>query len=205
MANWKDYAKLAKAKAQKLAAGIEQKNRYAAMLNRMRTVIRCQEQAAEKEYMALGRYYYNALRDKETQVAEEHCKKLDHLNAMIDSTLKTLEEAVREQEAVSIGIIGGEDGPTNVYINEPKKESTLFHFGRGPLEITVTRDTVYHPEEDSEEIDLCGIESFDYDPMQEKTVSSAAAEAPAIKPKTLSEPEFTGAELDENDGLPFEG
>lgn len=153
----------------------------------------------------MGRYYYNALRDKETQVAEEHCKKLDHLNAMIDSTLKTLEEAVREQEAVSIGIIGGEDGPTNVYINEPKKESTLFHFGRGPLEITVTRGTVYHPEEDSEEIDLCGIESFDYDPMQEKTVSSAAAEAPAIKPKTLSEPEFTGAELDENDGLPFEG
>ena len=205
MANWKDYAKLAKAKAQKLAAGIEQKNRYAAMLNRLRTVRRCQEQAAEKEYMALGRYYYNALRDKETQVAEEHCKKLDHLNAMIDSTLKTLEEAVREQEAVSIGIIGGEDGPTNVYINEPKKESTLFHFGRGPLEITVTRGTVYHPEEDSEEIDLCGIESFDYDPMQEKTVSSAAAEAPAIKPKTLSEPEFTGAELDENDGLPFEG
>ena len=66
MANWKDHATRAKVKAQRLAAGIRQKNRHAAVMNRLRTVIRCQEQAAEKEYLALGRYYYNALRGKDT-------------------------------------------------------------------------------------------------------------------------------------------
>ena len=87
MANWKDHATRAKVKAQRLAAGIRQKNRHAAVMNRLRTVIRCQEQAAEKEYLALGRYYYNALRGKDSPVAEEHCKRLDEINALLDATL----------------------------------------------------------------------------------------------------------------------
>lgn len=215
MANWKDHINRARNTAQKLADGIKRKNRNAAAMNRLRTVIRCQEQAAEKEYMALGRYYYNALRDSDNPVAEEHCQRLDEINALLDSTLKTLEESVRDNEAASIGTISGADG-------------TIFHFGRGPLEITVTRDVVYRPEdEDSveiEEIDLSDVESFDHDPMPEESVPPAAAgtldvpdgensepndtesEPDAAEPEFAgAEPEFSGAELDENDGLPFEG
>lgn len=195
MANWKDLTGLAMDGAGKLAAGIRQKNRRAAMLNRLRTVIRCQERAAEKEYLALGRYYYNALRNKEDQVAEDHCARLDKINALLDSTLESMEKSVREQEAAaaSIGIIGSEDGPTTVHVKDSKEDGTIFHFGGGPLEITVTRDVVYHPEdEDSEEIDLSDVESFDHDPMPE--------EAPAPAPVTGAP-----AELDENDSLPFEG
>lgn len=193
MANWKDLADMAMDGAGRLAAGIRQKNRRAAMLNRLRTVIRCQERAAEKEYLALGRYYYNALRNKGDQVTEDHCARLDKINALLDSTLESLEKSVREPEASSVAVIGGYDGPTTVHVKEPKEDGTIFHFGGGPLEITVTRDVVYHPEdENSEEIDLSDVESFDHDPMPEET--------PAPAPVTGAP-----AELDENDSLPFEG
>lgn len=221
MANWKDYANRVKNSADWLTAGIRQKNSRIARMNRLRTVIRCQEQAAEKEYLALGRYYYNALRDKDNQVAEEHCAKLDQIQAQLDSTLEALEQAAREQldGSASIGIIGGKDGPTAIYIhdNAPtevciqeksgKKEGTLFHFHGGPLEITVTRDTVYHPEdEDSEEIDLSDVESFDHDPMAETAPSPTESETPYPESEAVSEPELgTGAEIDENGSLPFEG
>lgn len=199
MANWKDYANRAWADAKKMAADIKQKNRHAAVMNRLRAVIRCQERAAEREYLALGRYYYNAMRDKENTVAEEHCKRLDQIQAQLDSTLESLEQAVRDRaEAASIGVASGEDG-------------TLFHFGGGPFEITVKRDVVYHPEdEDSEEIDLSDVESFDHDPMPEAPASPAAeSEDPALSPAEPAEQPGPGlgtpAELDENDGLPFEG
>lgn len=197
MANWKDHAENALTGAQRLAAGIRRKNRRAAALNRLRTVIRCQERAAEKEYLALGRYYYNALRDKENPVAEEHCARLDGINAMLDSTLLALEKA-----ASCIGIIGSADGPTAIVTGD--KKGTIFHFGGGPLEITVTRDVPYRPEEEeitgAEEIDLSGVESFDHDPMPE----DFRPQADEAGDKN-GEPDKSGAELTENDSLPFEG
>lgn len=197
MANWKDYANRAKAGAGRLAADLKQKNRRTAVINRLRTVLRCQERAAEKEYLILGRYYYNALRNKENSITEEHCAKLDEIHALLDTTLESLEQAT--QQSVDMAIIGGDDGPTAVYVGEKKKDGTLFHFGRGPLEITVTRDSVYHPEdEDSEEIDLNDVESFDHDPMAEDTLSP-------VEPETTTPTIGAPAELDENDGLPFEG
>ena len=53
------------------AETLGQKHRKTAMLNRIRTVVRCEERAAEKEYLALGRYYYNALRSEERRVGKE--------------------------------------------------------------------------------------------------------------------------------------
>ena len=44
------------------AAALGHKHKKTAVLNRIRTVIRCEERAAQKEYLALGRYYYHALR-----------------------------------------------------------------------------------------------------------------------------------------------
>ena len=55
------------------AAHLGEKNHRAAQLSRIRSFIRCQEKAAEKEYLALGRYYYHNLRDKENDVTEAHC------------------------------------------------------------------------------------------------------------------------------------
>lgn len=122
-----------------------------ARANSLRTVIRCQERAAEKEYIALGRYYYNALRDKNNPVAEPHCANIDKLQAQRDSALEQLEQTVREGQ---VTVAENEDGPT----------ATIFHFEKGPVEITVSRDP---KPETSEEIDLAGVECFDHDPMPE--------------------------------------
>ena len=74
------------------ASYLGEKNRRAAQLSRIRTVIRCQEKAAEKEYLALGRFYYNNLRDKDNPVTEPHCANLDHLEEGLDRALKQLEK-----------------------------------------------------------------------------------------------------------------
>lgn len=74
------------------ASFVGEKNRKAAYLNRIRTVIRCEEKAAEKEYLALGRYYYNNLRDKANPVTEPHCAELEQIEARLDKALSQLEK-----------------------------------------------------------------------------------------------------------------
>lgn len=82
------------------AAGyVEEKNRKAAALNRIRTVIRCEEQAAEKQYLALGRYYYSNLRDKNNSVTEAHCAELEAIEARLDAALLQLENFYSAEEA----------------------------------------------------------------------------------------------------------
>ena len=80
------------------ASYLGEKNRRAAQLNRIRAVIRCQEKAAEKEYLALGRYYYHSLRDKENPVTEGHCASLDQIERALDSALDQLEKFYGSQE-----------------------------------------------------------------------------------------------------------
>lgn len=221
MANWKEISLTARANVRLAAKQLKEKNRRLAAANRLRTAIRCQEKAAEKEYLALGRYYYNVLRDPDNPVAEAHCLRLDQLLAQRDSALESLEQMMRQQhepEASSIAVIGGADGPTAVFVAatvKPRKKSALFHFDKGPVEITVTReeDAEYNPEDpDSEEIDLSDVESFDQDPMPQEEArpdgpagegAAPSAAEPEIPP--AAEPEIPpAAELDENDGLPFE-
>lgn len=114
---------------------VGEKNRKAAYLNRLRTVIRCEEKNAEKEYLALGRYYYNNLRDKNNPVTEAHCAELEVIEARLERTLKDLEDLYNGDA----GFVGGEDGPTAMYVSEGE----------------------------SEEITLDDVQSFDSDPMPE--------------------------------------
>ncbi len=227
MANWKEISLTARANVRLAATQLKEKNRRLAAANRLRTAIRCQEKAAEKEYLALGRYYYNVLRGPDNPVAEAHCLRLDQLQAQRDRALEDLEQLMQQQhEASSVAVISGADGPTAVFVTatvKPRKKSALFHFDKGPVEITVTReeDAEYNPEDpDSEEIDLSDVESFDQDPMPQEEARSdgpvgegaapSAAEPeipPAAEPEIppAAEPEIPpAAELDENDGLPFE-
>lgn len=84
------------------ASYLGEKNRRAAQLSRIRSVIRAQEKAAQTEYLALGRYYYHALRDKENAVTEPHCAALDRIENELDNALDQLN-----------AIYGG-DGPVEV-------------------------------------------------------------------------------------------
>ena len=98
------------------ASFLEEKNRKAAAANRIRTVIRCEESAAEKEYLALGRYFYNNLRDKGNDITEAHCKELEEVEARLEKALDLMEQLYQA------------DGPTAILFSVPeeqKEEITL--------------------------------------------------------------------------------
>lgn len=85
-----------------LGRAIGQKNHKAASLNRIRTVIRCEERAAQREYAALGRYYYNSLRDRADPITEPHCVQLDGIEARLESALDKMCQLSQEN---AIGFI----------------------------------------------------------------------------------------------------
>ncbi len=77
---------------------VEGKNRRAAALNRIRAVISCEEKAAQKQYLALGRYYYHNLRDKNNPVTEAHCADLDAIEFRLDAALNQLEKFYQSED-----------------------------------------------------------------------------------------------------------
>ena len=97
-----------------------EKNRRAARLNRIRSVIRCQEKAAEREYLALGRYYYHSLRDKDNIVTESHCAALDQIEEALDNALDQLEKFYGKEDQEEITLEDVES-----YDQEPTWEEEL--------------------------------------------------------------------------------
>lgn len=77
---------------------VAEKNRKAALQNRLRTVIRCEEKAAERAYLALGRYYYHNLRDAENTVTEPHCVDIEASERRIDAAVERLTALCAEEE-----------------------------------------------------------------------------------------------------------
>ena len=90
---------------------VAEKNRKTAMANRLRTVIRCEEKAAERAYLALGRYYYHNLRDASNAETENYCVGIETAEQRIEDAMLKLEELNREEETVatSVAVIGEED------------------------------------------------------------------------------------------------
>src|SRR5699024_159558 len=76
---------------------VAEKNRKNALANRLRTVIRCEEKAAERAYLALGRYYYHNLRDADNTVTEPHCIDIEAAEQRIDAAVQKLEALCREE------------------------------------------------------------------------------------------------------------
>ena len=76
---------------------VAEKNRKTALMNRLRTVIRCEEKAAERAYLALGRYYYHNLRDASNTVTEPHCIDIEAAEQRIDAAVAKLEALCREE------------------------------------------------------------------------------------------------------------
>lgn len=169
---------------------VGEKNRRSANLNRIRTVIRCEEKAAEREYLALGRYYYNNLRDDKNPITESHCAQLDEIEGRLDKALTQLEQFYQQEQndglsitidivkdqaaqstSSSVGVISGEDGPTAVYTNQ------------GGVEL--------------EEVTLDGVKEFDHEPTP-----AEVAEKPSDASEAKTE---TTAEVAVSEDLPFEG
>ena len=77
---------------------VAEKNRKTALANRLRTVIRCEEKAAERAYLALGRYYYHNLRNEANAETETHCIDIEAAEKRIEEAMLKLEALLRENE-----------------------------------------------------------------------------------------------------------
>lgn len=73
-------------------------NRRSALINRIKAVVRCEEKNIERAYVALGKYYYNNLRDKELEETERHCLALENSKRRLDRALTRLEELTEEED-----------------------------------------------------------------------------------------------------------
>jgi hypothetical protein len=107
------------------ASYLGEKNRRAAKLSRIRSVIRAQEKAAQTEYLALGRYYYHALRDKENPVTEPHCASLDRIEAELDNALDQLNSIYGDTGSVEVVTLEGveplENAPEDLAEEAPQE------------------------------------------------------------------------------------
>lgn len=77
---------------------VAEKNRKSALANRLRTVIRCEEKAAERAYLALGRYYYHNLRNTANAETETHCIDIEAAEKRIEEAMLKLEALLREND-----------------------------------------------------------------------------------------------------------
>lgn len=73
-------------------------NRKNALINRIKAVVRCEEKNIDRSYIALGKYYYNNLRDKDLEETERHCLALENSRRRLDRALTRLEELTDEGE-----------------------------------------------------------------------------------------------------------
>ncbi len=80
-------------------------------------MIRCEERAADREYLALGRYYYNNLRDKNNPVTEAHCAELEAIEVRLEKALNQLEQFYQADGKDSdCVIVESEDGPSAAFV-----------------------------------------------------------------------------------------
>lgn len=75
---------------------LSEKGKNAAKTNKLRSVMKQQEEAAAKEYISLGRYYYSTLRDKENAVTEPHCQRIDEIETVLNGAIDDLEQHYQE-------------------------------------------------------------------------------------------------------------
>lgn len=73
-------------------------NRKSALINRIKAVVRSEEKNIDRAYIALGKYYFNNLRDKDLEETERHCLSLENSRRRLDRALTRLEELTDEEE-----------------------------------------------------------------------------------------------------------
>ena len=164
---------------------VEEKNRRTALMNRLRTVIRCEEKAEERAYLALGRYYYHNLRDAENTVTEPYCIDIEAAQKRIDAAVEKLEALTRETAVKDLGeyLASGKEP-------QPVKQES---------------------EAEEEEITLDDVQEYTPTPEEEKEAEEAAFvpdgtvdEAVEAAEPAAEQPETTEPEKDESEEVPYE-
>ena len=73
------------------------KNRKISLINRIKTIIRQEEKNANQAYIALGKYYFNHLRDPQNGETEFYCMEIEHANRRIGRAMMKLDELTEDQ------------------------------------------------------------------------------------------------------------
>lgn len=77
---------------------VVEKNRKNNLINRIKYVIRDEETKANQAYIALGKYYFNHMRQEDNEETEFYCKAVEHANNRIDRALTKLDELTLDEE-----------------------------------------------------------------------------------------------------------
>ncbi len=78
---------------------IVDKNRKAAMMNRLKIVIRNEKEAQAHAYIQLGKYYYHHLRDKKAGDTETYCNAVDVAGQRLRRAYTKLDEITSAEKA----------------------------------------------------------------------------------------------------------
>ena len=79
---------------------VVEKNRKNHLIHRIRQIIRQEQNKANEAYIALGKYYFEHLRQPENDETEYHCKTVEHAQARIDRAFSKLDELPLSAETI---------------------------------------------------------------------------------------------------------
>ena len=90
------------------------KNRKAAMINRLKIVIRNEKEIEARSYIELGKYYYENLRDASNEKTEPLCAAVDNADRRLKRAFTKLDEMMipagaQEEEGCCCGADGCEE------------------------------------------------------------------------------------------------
>ena len=145
-----DFLRNAADSVSKAVNYVMDRNRKAAIVNRLKIVIRNERENQSRAYIALGKYYYSNLRDPENETTEPLCRqaetadrRLHRAYAKLDDLTVPAEEESREQpqeeddryEDLDDGPAGeeaaddeAEDSPAGIHTEEEEDEEFLRPF-----------------------------------------------------------------------------
>lgn len=135
---------------------ISEKGKKASAAAKLRNIIMTEEKACERAYIALGKYYYHNLRDRNDLSAEPYCASLDTSKDKIDKAARKLEIYYKDEPEKNkelkeeISEILPEPEPSlkaYVYLRDDEEKDFI------PEEGVLDESIVTNNKKDSEELD----------------------------------------------------
>jgi hypothetical protein len=87
-----DFWKNASQSFTKAVDYIVDRNRKAAIMNRLKIVIKTEKDAQNHAFIQLGKYYYQNMRDPQNEETEEYCKAVDNASARLKRAYAKIDE-----------------------------------------------------------------------------------------------------------------
>lgn len=82
---------------------VVEKNRKAALINRIRIVIKNERENEARAYVALGKYYYEHLRDAQNEETEHLCRAIDFSDKRMKKAFTKLDEITAPEGCADCG------------------------------------------------------------------------------------------------------